>query len=263
MSAVENKYLITVTSDDIKNLKVKNINFLFPIKDLSVGFPKTYSKEEIDIRNSYIYVNIVLDNKGIKLLEETLKNINNNIIGICFTDLGVINIAKKIKPNLKLFYMQNHNTTNYETINYYLNDVDSLIVSTDITKEEIIKILDNSHKSLIMPFYTKVNVCYSRRLLLSNYTEEFNLPKENIITLKEKNSNSEFTVIENNNGTVFYQDEFIDYREIKHKNILMYYLNPLGLKKQEVEDIISGKTLKNSSTGFLNKETYYSLEDVK
>ncbi len=260
MLAVEkqNNYLV-VYNDNIKDLEDNNITFIFPIKEYSVGFPDTYNLDDV-IPNSFILINRILDDKGIEKLKKDLKNFNKNIIGICFTDLGIINLIKNL--GLKLIYMQNHNTTNYKSVNYYLNYVDSLIVSTDITREEIIKILDNTNKKLVVPYFMLVDVLYSRRNLLTNYTQEFNLKYKNMMELKESNSNTDFLAVENEYGTVIYPKKFIDYRSIKHNNILFYYINPLGLSKNELKDILNGKKFLNSNLGFLETPTYYDLKEV-
>ena len=121
---MKNNYLIAVTSDDVLKLKVKNVNFLFPIKDLCVGFLQEYTIKDIKIPNSYLLVNRLLDKEALAILEEVLQEDLSNIAGICFTDLGVINVVKRLAPALQLIYLESHNTTNYVSINYYLEYVD-------------------------------------------------------------------------------------------------------------------------------------------
>lgn len=259
-----NNFLITVTNDEIKNMKVKGLNFLFPILGYSVGYTKYYKLNEIDIADSFIYINRILDKETIITLENDLKKLSKNIIGICFTDLGILQIVKKLNLDLKLIYMQNHNTTNVVSINYCLESVDSVLVSTDITKEEIYNILDNANKPLVLPYFMLVDVMYSRRKLLSNFQEEFNLPKNEIVELNEKISNKDFISIENEYGTMIYDKEFIDYRYLKHENILYNYINPIGLTKGQVEKIINGEEVDViSGDGFLNQKTYYRLKGTR
>jgi hypothetical protein len=258
----ENNYLIVVTNDEIKQLKVKNINFLFPIKGFSVGFTKYYNLDEVDIKNSYIYINRVLDDATITKLKSELKKLNANIIGICFTDLGIVKLVRELKLNLKLIYMQNHNTTNVNSINYYLEYVDSVLVSTDITKEEIINILDKAEKPLVVPYFMLVDAMYSRRTLLSNYGKNFNIESKTERILKEPLSNNEFVGIENEYGTILYQKKFIDYRSLKHQNIMFYFINPYNLDNDTILKILNNEDLsKISNTGFLDKKTYYKLKE--
>lgn len=261
----KNKYLITVTNKEILDLKVKNINFLFPVQDYSVGYKLCFKIKEIKAPNAFLFINRILDCNSIAKLKEELKELPKNIVGICFTDLGVFQILKELKIEVKLIYMQNHNTTNAISINYYLEYVDSVLISTDITKEEIMAILNQAKKPLVIPYFMLVDCMYSRRTLLSNFAEEFHMPKKQEEILQEPISNNEFKAVENEWGTVLYAKKFIDYRNLQHENILYYYINPIDLTKEEVEKIIKQEdVLHKSDTGFLSKKTYYRLkEDVK
>lgn len=260
MLVEENNYLISV-NDNLLDMEFNNVNFLFPIKNYSVGFKDYYNLEDIKHKNSYILINRYLDKEGIDNLIKDLKNINENIIGICFNDLGVLEIIKNLKLDLKLIYMNNHNTTNKETINYFLEYVDSVLISTDITKDEIDIILNNTKKPLVLPFFGLIEVMSSRRTLLANFQKEFNLPKNNEVVIKESISDTDFRVIENVYGTSFYKDKYLYYQNIKHHNILFYYINGLNLDKDIVKKIINNEDILNTDIGFLNTKTYYRLKE--
>lgn len=257
-----NHYLITVTNRDLLSLEVKHINFLFPITEYSVGYEQTFSIEEIVTPNSFLYLNRILDKQSISNLKKDLSKLNQNIIGICFTDLAIISIVKDLGLSLKLIYMQNHNTTNVVSINYYLEYVDSIMISTDITEEEIMYILDHAKKPLLVPYFCLMDVMYSRRTLLSNFGENFGLEKKKNQILHERISNQDFLAVENDYGTVLYAKKFIDYRNIEHENILYRYLNPIGLDKKMVEKVLNHEELNEiSDTGFLHLETFYHLKE--
>lgn len=268
MSVVEkakNKYLIVVTNNQLLNLEeLKEAFFLFPVKDFSVGFKNTFIVDEIKTSNAYLFINRILDKAGIEKLESILSNLNKNIIGISFTDLGVISLVKKLNLSLKLIYMQTHSATNALSINYYLEYVDSLLVSTDVTKEELLNILDKASKPLVVPFFGLISAMYSRRKLLENYETHFNLPKEEEKILKEPISNQEFLAVENDFGTVFYAKKYVDYRNINHDNIFLYYINPLNIDMDTFLKIINGGDLSDiSNNGFLEQVTIYQLKENK
>ncbi len=255
-------FLLVVTEEAFLDLKVKNINFLFPIKGLSVGFLKTFAIEDIPIDGAYLYINRILDTEAICILKEILTKLDEKTIGLCFTDLGVLQIVKGLGLSLKLIYMQNHNATNVDSINYYLDDVDSVLVSTDITKEEMISILDGAKKPLVIPYFMLADAMYSRRTLLTNFQEEFALEKKSIETLHENMAGLDFLGIENEYGTVLYAKKYIDYRFFTHPNIAYSFINPLGLDKKNLEKVLDGKSaLEISNTGFLYQKTYYRLKE--
>lgn len=257
-----NRYLVVVTEDEFLDLKVEKIDFLFPILGYSVGYPKTFLFEEVNRPHSYLFINRILDNESIDHLKEDLLRIDENVEGICFTDLGVLQVVKDLGLSLKLIYMQNHSTTNVHSINYYLKYVDSVLVSTDITKSEILFILENADKPLVVPYFSLVDAMYSRRKLLTNFEEEFKLEKNKEEVLHEGISGKDFLAIENEYGTVMYAKKFIDYREISHTNILYRFVNPLGLDKETLERVLNGEDMSMiSDTGFLDIKTYYKLKE--
>ena len=255
-------FLLIVTDEAFLDLKVKHINFLFPIKDLSVGFLKTFVIEDIHVEGAYLYINRILDTEAISFLKDVLNHLNQNIEGICFTDLGVIQIVRYLGLSLKLIYMQNHNATNVYSINYYLEYVDSVLVSTDITKEEMESILDGAKKPLVVPYFMLADAMYSRRTLLKNFQEEFALEKKRVETLHENIANIDFLGVENEFGTVLYAKKYIDYRFFTHPNIAYSFINPLGLDKKTLEKVLNGEKMSDiSNTGFFDKKTYYRLKE--
>ena len=261
-----NKYLVTVNNLDLieKLKKVGVSTFLFPLKDYTVGFPNTYEIKDIKENNAYIFINRIMPSDDIDSLKELLNNLPENIKGIMFDDLGVLEIIKNLKIE-KILYL-NHFCTNYKSINYFLDYVDSLVVSTDITKEEINAILDKANKPLIIYGFGYVPVMYSRRLLLSNFNKQFNLDNKNYANIKDKMANNKFFAFENEFGTNLFHYIPSNSLEIKHNNIYYYLINTTFLSDDEVialfESIKNNKEIKiEHDRGFLDKRTIYKLKD--
>ncbi len=264
-----NKLLYIVTEkeylSDLKKVDVKN--FLFPLKDFCVGYPNTYDIDEIE-ENSFILINRILDNKSLDKLESILKDIKN-IKGIVFDDFGVLYLINKLKLNVETILFQNHFGTNYQSINNNLEYVDSVVVSTDITKDEITEILDKTCKPLTIFAFGLTAAMYSRRKLLSNFYEEFNLNKDNNVTIHEKISNNDFIMVENEYGVVGYQKNYYNGFELfeNDSNVKYFLINPLFLSKDSQLELIDN--IKNSSfnlnilndTGFLYKPTIYKIKE--
>jgi len=262
----QNNYLVTVNNLDLieKLKKVGVSTFLFPLKDYTVGFPNTYEITDIKEDNAYIFINRILPSDDIDDLRKILNNLPNNIKGIMFDDLGVLELIKELAIE-KILYL-NHFSTNYESINSFLEYVDSLVISTDITKEEIEVILNKTNKPLIIYGFGYVPVMYSRRMLLTNFNKHFNLENKNISNIKDKMANNKFFAYENNFGTVLYHHLPSNSLEIKHDNIYYYLINTAFLKDEEVLNLFN--SISNDSEinipydrGFLDKETIYKLKD--
>lgn len=262
---------ILIAVDDIKYLndyrKVGISTFLFPLEDYCVGY-KTYTLEEInkqEVSNKYILINRLLDCKSVDKLKELLKKLNN-IKGIIYEDIAVYMLAKELKLNVELIFFQNHFQTNTESVNFWLDRVDSLLISNELTKEEITNIVNNSHKEVCLHLYGYNQVMYSRRLLLSNWSDEFSLDKENNNTIIDRATKVKFHAIENEYGTVMYSGNIFNGKSLLDENNIKYfYVNPTLIDHQEVMSFlndIDNHNNENEDNGFLEKETIYKLKEV-
>ena len=136
-----NKLLILVQNKSlIKKVKeVDKATFLFPLEGYSVGYPQTFKMDEIDEYGAYVLVNRLLDESSITSFKEIVSNFPKNIKGIVFEDLGLIDLVKDL--DITKILWQNHLNASYLSLNGFLKYVDSVMVSTDITIEEIKLIL--------------------------------------------------------------------------------------------------------------------------
>ena len=135
----KSKLLININNlNEISEYKKIGItNFLFAIKDFSIGY-NTFTLNEIP-DNSYILINRVMDTKTIEELK-TIKDELKRFKGIFFEDLGVYNILRDL--GVELIWFQNHFTINKESVNFWLNKVDSVLLGNEITSGEIEELAD-------------------------------------------------------------------------------------------------------------------------
>lgn len=252
-----NNILITINNfEDMNKLKRLGITkYVFPLKDFCVGIPNTFSVSEINVEG-YIYINRILDNAGIDNLRDILNNLPANIVGIIFDDLGIYELIKDLKIE-KILYLSHFNC-NKESINIYLDLVDTVIVSTDITKEEIEFIINNTKKVISLFTFGYVGVMYSRRLLIDNYCKYHNIEKENPLIIE--NTNHEFMVYENNYGTYFYHNKIFDGRCLFDLNAKYYFINSSFLDTDTIIRFINNEKVIDSDEGFLYTETIYKLK---
>ena len=209
---------------------------------------------------NFIYINRIFDNKGIdelKELKETIIN-NVNIKGVIFDDLGVLNIFKDTKLE-KILYLSHFLSSTLE-VNEYLNYVDSVILSTDVTLEELKSISDNAIKKISLFTFGLVSTMYSRRYLVTNYTKYHNLESTNKIIVK--NGSNEFILYENEYGTMVYHDHYLYDEKLFDIDSKYYFYHPIFLNNQEVLNVLDGnlKDIK-TDTGFLYKETIYKVKE--
>lgn len=240
----KNKTLLLVNNISIidKLKEREDVTFLFPVKDFSIGHTNTFDISEIKI-DGYIFLNRILNNEDIKKLREILKSLPENIKGIVFDDVGVLNVLLELDlPITKILFL-NHLNCNYESVIAYLEYVDSVVVSPDITITEIEEILEKASKPLVIFTFGYVNIMYSRRTLLTNYNDEFkrDVPLKSI--LEEEISHQNFKIVENDYGTVIYPNCPFNGLVLRDKkNVLYNLVNTLFLSDEEVLKIIDSET---------------------
>lgn len=252
------KKLVTVTNNEvIATFKMNpDITLLYPLKDYSIGYEKYYNIKDID---GFCLINRLLTDSDIDKLEKIL--LDSNIKGIVFDDLGLIEILKAF--NITKILLLDHLSTNVKSINYYLEYVDSVVVSNDITKEEIEKITKNAIKPVVIYAFGLKTLMYSRRNLLSNYEEYHKLEKEN--TLTTRIDDHYFKIIENEYGTKFYAYPYYNALELLElNNVLYFWYDPIFLNMDSIENIILDNNLDSipNNRGFLDTKTIYKVGDI-
>lgn len=257
------KILLSINNlDDIKEYKKIGItNFLFAIKDFSVGYP-SFNIEEIKRidGNIFLNINIIMDTKKINDFKKIIYQLDF-IKGIFFEDVGLYYLLKD--TNIPLIWNQAHFVVNSRSINFWLNKVKSASLVNELTLEEIKYILNNTTKPLILPVFGLNIAMYSRRSLLTFFNKYNNLKLIKNGYLKLDNPKISFKVKENKNGTVLYYAKLFNYlpylKEINDNKILYYLINHPDINVEMVNDLLNRKEI-ISEEKFLKEKTIYKLE---
>lgn len=261
-----NKIIITINNlneiDEYKKIGITN--FLFAVKDFSIGYT-SFTLEEISNLNENIYllINRIMDTKSIDEFKKIISKLNF-AKGIFFEDLGIYQILKD--TNIPLIYNQTQFATNTQSINFFLDKTYSAVVSNSLCENEVINIIENVKKPIIFNVFAKNMVMYSKRKLLTNYNEFYNLDKTNHVFIEETFKGKTFEVKEDENGTVIFNDLYFNYLNILSKlnddNILFYYINNLDLEPNDIKKLLDNK-FKKFDDGFLNKKTIFKVGDIR
>ena len=250
--------LVTVTNreiiDDLR--RDANITLVYPLKSFCVGYEVEFDISEID---DYVLVNRILDDNDLDKLESILNS--SNIKGIVFDDLGIIDIVANL--NITKILLLDHLATNTKSINYYLEYVDSVVVSNDLTEEEIRNIVANVSKPLVINVFGLKTLMYSRRLLLSNYEMYHNLKEERIVDASIEDKY--FKIVENDYGTLFYAKNYYNALCLLDlDNVLFFWYNPIFLDNEKIIKLVLDNDITdiNSEPLFLDKKTYYKVGDI-
>ena len=159
----------------------------------------------------YISFNKLFYEKDINELKDIIKEISKlNIDGISFCDVGVYNIIKELGLNTNLIWDSYHLGTNYKTVNFWnKRGVKSAILSTEITKDEIIEIKQNTKSSIGVTLYGFLNIVTSSRSLLTNY---FSFIKEDKKSDKYymNDNNQNYPIVEKNKETNIFSSKVLN-----------------------------------------------------
>ena len=214
-----------------------------------------------------------------------------DITGICFSDLGVLNILKDINYKGEIVWIGNHLGTNSNTINFLeKRGVTHALLSTEITIDEIIKIKKNTNIKIGTILYGYLNMATSSRKLLTNYFEYIDQnKKEDTYKIKDKIKNKDYFLVEQDNTNFFTNDVLNGikfYPELLENGIDFIILDNFKLDKtnfsnvieafsslrsdpndndfiKSLEKVVDSNTESNTFYGFLDKKTVYKVEDYE
>ena len=206
------KLLVEYANKDNINLDVDGI--ILSLKDYAVESTCFYTLDEIkEIVNKvdcevFIKLNKNFMNEDIEGLKNVLIELDKlNVSGVFFYDLAVLQLKNELNLNINLVWNQTHMVNNYKTCDYYYSKgVKYALLGKEITLEEILEIINKSKITSMVEVVSCPSVAFSKRKLVSNYYEDINKVGSKELTVREKVTNNNFNLIENNDGTSFFLD---------------------------------------------------------
>ena len=248
--------LVTVTNKDyISKLKEEDVTLVYPLRFFSTGYEEYFDIDDVD---EFALVNRILSDKELDYLEDILKS--SHIKGIIFDDLGIIDVIKNL--DITKILLLDHIANNSKSINYYLEYVDSVVVSSDLSKDEIEYITKNVKKTVVIYAFGLKALMYSRRNLVSNYEKHYNLDEKNI--LDASINNKYFKFIESKEGTKGYAYPYYNGLSLLNlENVLYFWYDPILLDLDSILKALHGDVKSIvTSTIFLDKKTVYKVGDL-
>ena len=266
---------ILLKINDVKELSYEADGYILGIDKYSFLFGKTFNIDEIkkikaDLKKKEIFVsfnrvifNDELEDYKMKLKEVDDLGINRIIVG------DIAALTYDIKTNVILDQMHLNNSF-YAINHYYNNGVYGTVLTNDITLSEINDIKKNTKSTLFKQVFGYPHLSTSKRKLISNYKEYFNLnDASSIYEIVEKNSDNIYKIIEDNFGTHILGDKVlnllsfdidVDYKIVDGfmlgdvKKVLEIFMNNKKDKNDWINDTY------NANYGFINKETIYRVK---
>ena len=273
------KILVVPTSTNIKKYEKNAQAFLFGLKNFSYTTKINLNinqikkiKQQTD-KEIFIKIDKNIFNKDLEKLKQNLIELDKlNINGIMFYDLSVMSIAKNLNLKTPLIWNQNYFVTNYKTCKYYEKEgIQGAVISSEITKEEILEIRKNTKLTLFVNIFGYQMMAFSKRKLITNYfkyLKKKNLKKKNYIIEKDK----KYRIIETQEGTIILSDKILNgikYKQLFEDNNINYLILDQTMIKDrpflKILDIINNNKqeeipIKNTDELFLNKKTIYKVK---
>lgn len=254
----------------IKGLSI-NMNMYVDINDLD------NIKQLIGNKELFIGLNKNMFNSDINKLRDFMIKLNDyDIKGVFYYDVGVLNIYNSIDTNYELVWASNHATTNYNTINYWYNmGVNYCLVSSDITFDDIIEIINNTTCKLIVPVFGYQTMFNSRRHIVKNYLDYFKLSDNSNVNYIKKEGKV-YPIIDDNDGTVVYTNYILngvkEYNSLVNNGVDYCLLNGFNIESEKFIDVLKlvndindsnidhiykkiNSLFNNIETGFFYKDT--------
>ena len=255
------KGVIISNIKEAKEIKDLVDAFLIPLKDLSINYTNSFTIDEIKEiqklnKEVFVIINKNIENKELKKLEETLKEIDKiNTNGIIFYDIAIVELKKELNLKTDLVWHQEHLSTNYSSVNYwYEKGAKYAYLSSEITKNEIEEIRKHTKAKLMINVYGYIPMFTSKRHLVDNYLETFNIKEKGNKIYKEEKY---YNIKDEKNGTTVYTDYILN---IKDSIDVDYYIyNSNMIDEKELKQVLINNTQKEE-TGFLYKETIYKVK---
>ena len=270
------KLIIPKSLEEIKSLEAYYDGIIVGIKDLSINVNLYLEVDDINnldtTKEVFVALNKNMHNKDLDFLEKTMKSLKN-IKGILYYDAAVVAFYNEIKPDYDLVWSQEHMTTSSVTCNYWKSKgVNYTYLSTDITLDEILNIRKQTDMKLIVPIFGYLPMFVSKRHLVKNYLDCFNLKDDSKLHYLEK-ENKRYPIIDDNLTSV-YSANILNgieaYHKLEQANIEYVTFNSFNINESDFEEVLKiydGKSTKkieelfsNVDTGFLYRETYYRVK---
>ena len=185
---------------------------ILAINDFSVESTCSFSLDEIiDIKKKnsflvFVKMNKNLFNDDISLVKDILIKLNDNDIdGVFFYDLAILEIKRELNLDIDLIWNQTHMVNNYMTCNYYYDKgVKYALLGKEITLDEIKEIIYKSNIVSMVEVVSLPSVAFSKRKLVTNYYNDLGEKPSKELVVQEKITHDFYSVVEEDNGTSFY-----------------------------------------------------------
>jgi len=238
-------------------------------------------------KKCFLNLNKMYYDHEIDELTSFLKQIkSNNLSGIVIADIGVISVLEKLGLKNLAIYNPETLLTNHFDFNYLSEDnILGAFVAKEITIDDILLIGKHKKYHLFYTGHGNLNMFYSKRNLLTNFTDHLDVQwelknKKNLLIMERKRSDEKYPLLEDEAGTHVFRantlvslnyinklEEVVDYLIVDTifkddnyaKRVLPLYKNRM-INFDEVRKQLENEYGETWDEGFLNHKTFYKVK---
>ncbi|RRC92134.1 U32 family peptidase [Erysipelotrichaceae bacterium OH741_COT-311] len=197
----------------------------------------------------YVLINRMIEEPDLMLLESYLKTLKTmGVDGIYYNDLAVLHLARKLEMLHLLSFNPDTLMTNKYDVNFYLQQgTNSVVISKEITLEEIIEILDYNPGKCDYIIHGRLNLSYTKRPFIKNYLKHidsnYGVVYNQRYDLIESTRQGSMPAIENEHGTsVFTEFTLAGFKEMLQmkEKINRFIIDDIFMSQQELFDVLDG-----------------------
>ena len=160
----------------------------------------------------YITINIIPHDSDFEGLEDYIKQLDKlGVDAVIVADLGVMQVVKRVAPNLDIHVSTQANVTNSETAKFYASlGAKRIILARELSLEEIKKLRNELPRDVELECFGHGAMCisYSGRCLLSTFMTGRDANRGACVqacrwnyTIRETNKTEEYPIEEDSKGT--------------------------------------------------------------
>lgn len=209
-------------------------------------------------KKAFVNVNQIFHNEDILNLEDYLKFLKDiKVDYIVFSDLGVLNVARKLNMENILIYNPDTLLTNYLDINLYKSfNIYGCFISPILNIEEIKEIIKHKEIKLFYIGVGCINIFYSKRRLIDTYFDFANKNySDGTYFLKEETRDNLYPFIQDDKGCHMFTPYVMSYKKYQNDLKELDYIIYDDLFVDDIE-----KAFDEGVPGFLEKNIVYRKE---
>ena len=261
------KFIILPNNKDLKLYKGFN-SFILPLKDYSIGYNVYFDIDEINELSKEYEIYVIMNkflHMDVYKFRESYPKFNANVKFIV-EDIGLLSFI----PKERFILYENHILSNYKAINYLESlNINNVVINNDLTIDELDEINSKTNSNIFYHYISKNIIMYSRRKLVSNFNNHYDLEDKDSYLLNEHVSKSILEIKEEDDGSIVRNHKIFCASKYLNKLNMNLIIDLTDIDSVSTKMILDNYNKENlcdlidSDYYFLEHEIKYKVGDIK